>query len=113
MAANDITCHVPAVPAGARAELLDTQTSPETALDILCTWFMQNGMMVNASKTGVGDVVCAAPRCRVVRPSPQPLVAVGRPMVGGAGLSAEGATRLGISTQNVQPISVRFCAAGT
>ena len=70
MAANGITCHVPAVPAGARAELLDTQISLETALDILCTWFMQNGMMVNASKTGVGDVVCAAPRCRVVQRVP-------------------------------------------
>ena len=41
---------------GPRAKLLDTRTSLETALDILCTWFMQNGMMVNASKTEV--IVC-------------------------------------------------------
>ena len=41
---------------GPRAQLLDMRTSLETILDILCTWFMQNGMMVNASKTEV--IVC-------------------------------------------------------
>ena len=74
IATNDIACHVPTVlngfkitlvryaddtqiaVTGPRAKLLDMQTSLETVLDILCTWFMQNGMMVNASKTEV--IVC-------------------------------------------------------
>ena len=69
IATNDIACHIPPVldgfkvtfvryaddtqiaVTGHRSKLLDMQTSLETVLDILCTYFMQNGMMVNASKT--------------------------------------------------------------
>ena len=74
IASNDIACHIPSVlnafkitlvryaddtqiaVTGPRAQLLDMRASLETILDILCTWFMQNGMMVNASKTEV--IVC-------------------------------------------------------
>ena len=71
IASNDIACHIPSEINGLRVTIVryadDTQiaiTGPrnriaemkhslETILDILCTWFMQNGMMVNASKTEV------------------------------------------------------------
>ena len=36
---------------GPRHRLTEMQHSLKTVLDTMCTWFMQNGMMVNATKT--------------------------------------------------------------
>ncbi|KAF0304016.1 hypothetical protein FJT64_024074 [Amphibalanus amphitrite] len=36
---------------GPRSRLPDLKLSLESLLDVLCTWFSQHGMMVNASKT--------------------------------------------------------------
>ena len=36
---------------GPRCRLTEMQTSLESVLDTVCTWFLQNGMMVNAGKT--------------------------------------------------------------
>ena len=68
---NDIACHVPTelngfritfvryaddtqiAITGPRARILDMKTSLESILNVLQTWFMQNGMLINASKTEI------------------------------------------------------------
>ena len=69
IASNDLTCHIPSningfrvtvaryaddtqiAITGPRCRLTEMQTSLESVLDTVCTWFLQNGMMVNAGKT--------------------------------------------------------------
>ena len=69
IASNDIACYIPKeingfrvtlaryaddtqiAITGPRHRLTEMQRSLETVLDTMCTWFMQNGMLVNAAKT--------------------------------------------------------------
>ena len=69
VASNDLTCHIPSSIDGYRVTIAryadDTQiaiTGPrdrlagmrhslETVLDVMCTWFLQHGMLINAAKT--------------------------------------------------------------
>ena len=69
IASNDIACYIPneingfrvtlaryaddtqIAITGPRHRLTEMQRSLETVLDTMCTWFMQNGMLVNAAKT--------------------------------------------------------------
>ena len=69
IASNDLSFHIPSeidgfrlttvryaddvqlAISGPRSRLADMERSLELVLDTMCTWFLQNGMMVNASKT--------------------------------------------------------------
>ena len=66
---NDFTCHIPAhingfrittaryaddtqiAVTGPRHRLTEMKQALETVLDVVCAWFLQHGMMINANKT--------------------------------------------------------------
>ena len=69
IASNDLSCHIPReidgfrintvryaddtqlAISGPRSRLTEMEKCLEQVLDIMCTWFLQNGMKINASKT--------------------------------------------------------------
>ena len=69
IASNDLSCHIPSqingfritcvryaddtqlAISGPRSRLAEMEQCLEQVLDIMCTWFLQNGMKINASKT--------------------------------------------------------------
>ena len=86
IASNDLCCHIPSqingfritcvryaddtqlAISGPRSRLPEMEQCLEQVSDIMCTWFLQNGMKINASKTGL--LMCGDRRqlARIPRP---------------------------------------------
>ena len=87
IASNDLSCHIPSqingfritcvryaddtqlAISGSRSRLAEMEQCLEQVLDIMCTWFLQNGMKINASKTEL--LMCGDRRqlARIPRPA--------------------------------------------
>ena len=91
IASNDIGCHIPSkindfkvtmvryaddtqiALTGPREKIADIQRSMEGLLKVICTWFQQNGMKVNAAKT---EVILCGDRRQLPNTSVPPVISV-------------------------------------